>query len=78
MKQIPESRTNTYTAEMAYKTNAKLPDVQFPADVAAALIEVYFLSGDILSYGKLVSETTNELMHLIPVIENWLSESETQ
>ena len=63
---------------MAYKTNAKLPDVQFPADVAAALIEVYSLSGDILSYGKLVSETTDEMMHLIPIIENWLSRSKMQ
>lgn len=78
MKQISESRTNTYIAERAYKTNAKLPYVQFPADVAAALIEVYSLSGDILSYGKHIGETTNEMMHLIPVIENWLSESETQ
>lgn len=46
--------------------------VQLPANIAAALIEIYSLSEEILACGRIGDETADDLRFLVPIVEAWM------
>lgn len=57
--------------ERAKKARSAPSSVQLPANIAAALMEIYFLSEEILSCGHISDETADDLRFLVPIIREF-------
>lgn len=71
-RQSPQPDVHT-APERARKVRCAPSTVQLPANIAAALIEIYSLSEEILACGQIGDETADDLRFLVPIVGAWMN-----